>query len=179
MSEPLPKTLLADFFDGKATALQRQWLAEWLQNPENQTWFYLALDEWETKHPQFRADVDAAIGQFRAALQIPVPEPVVLLPARRPLLRSPWLWAASVALLLLAGGFFGRDVLFYEIHRTAYGEMRSFQLSDGSTVALNANSTLWVPRWGFGENSREVRLDGEAEFSVRHLPNHQRFVVKT
>lgn len=179
MSEPLPKSVLFDFFDGKATTLQRQWMAEWLQTPENQTQFYLTLDEWETEHPQYRADVDAALGQFRAAVQTPVSEPGILLPARRPLLRSPWLWAASVALLLLAGGLLSRDAIFYETHRTAYGETRSFRLPDGSTVALNANSTLRVPRWGFGSTSREVRLDGEAEFSVRHLPNHQRFVVKT
>jgi len=182
MSEPLPKSLLFDFFDGKCTAIQRRWITEWLQNPENQSAFYLALDEWEGEHPQYPADVDAALIQFRAMLQTPkpvFPESLEVLASRRNVFRASWLWAASVALLLLAGGFLGRDALIYETHRTAYGETRSFQLADGSTVALNAHSALRVPRWGFGDETREVRLDGEAEFSVRHLPNHQRFVVKT
>lgn len=181
MSEPLPPNLLADFFDGKSTALQRQWLAEWLQNPENQATFYLALDEWERQHPQYPVDADAALSRFRESLQTPEPvdaETVLTVYPRRGF-RASWRWAAAVALLLLAGGWFGREAIFYETHRTAFGETRAVALPDGSTATLNANSALRVPRWGFGQRTREVRLDGEAEFRVRHLPDHRRFVVKT
>ncbi|MVM38926.1 DUF4974 domain-containing protein [Spirosoma sp. HMF3257] len=76
-------------------------------------------------------------------------------------------------------GYLNRDLIRYETYRTAYGETKSFRLGDGTNVALNANSTLWVPRWGFGQRGREVKLDGEAEFNVSHLPNHQRFIVST
>lgn len=178
MPEPLPRSLLDDFFNGKSTALQRQWLAEWLRHPENQAAFYLALDEWERRHPQYPADVDAALARFRAARQTPEPaaKPVETVPRRG--FRAAWRWAAAVA-LLLAAGWLGRGVLFYETHRTAYGQTRAFRLPDGSTATLNANSALRVPRWGFGNRTREVRLDGEAEFRVRHLPDHRRFVVRT
>jgi len=180
MSGPLPRDLLDDFFSGTSTALQRQWLAEWLRHPENQTAFYLALDEWERQHPQYPADVDAALGRFREALQTPEPEAdeTVSTVFRRSVFRRAW-FRAAVALLLLAGGWLSWEGLFYETHRTAYGQTRTFALSDGSTVALNANSALRVPRWGFGNRTREVRLDGEAEFRVRHLPDHRRFVVRT
>lgn len=181
MPEPLPQSLLDDFFDGKSTALQRQWLAGWVRHPENQAAFYLALDDWERRHPQYPADVDAALSRFRTALQTPEPvaDETVSTVYRSRGFRTAWLWAASVALLLLAGGWLGRDVIFYETHRTGYGQTRAFALPDGSTATLNANSALRVPRWGFGSRTREVRLDGEAEFSVRHLPDHRRFVVKT
>src|SRR5207237_1398505 len=43
---------------------------------------------------------------------------------------------------------------------------------------LNANSSLTVPRFGFGDYTRNVLLKGEANFSVAHLPGNQKFVVK-
>ncbi len=65
------------------------------------------------------------------------------------------------------------------ILQTEYGQTSSFVLRDGSRVTLNANSTLWVPRLGFDTGTREVQLEGEAEFSVRHTLDNRRFVVKT
>ncbi len=62
-------------------------------------------------------------------------------------------------------------------HTTRYGEISTVALPDGSTVTLNANSSLryaepWDPR-----QPREVWLDGEAYFSVIHTENDQRFHV--
>jgi ferric-dicitrate binding protein FerR (iron transport regulator) len=36
-----------------------------------------------------------------------------------------------------------------------------------------------VPRFGFGNTTREVSLYGEAIFSIAHTPHHQQFVVHT
>lgn len=44
MHEPLPKHLLFDYFDGKATALQKQWIHQWLRDATNQPTFYGYLD---------------------------------------------------------------------------------------------------------------------------------------
>jgi ferric-dicitrate binding protein FerR (iron transport regulator) len=64
-------------------------------------------------------------------------------------------------------------------YATAYGETRKIELPDGSVVMLNSNSTLSFDK-DFSEGAiREVRLDGEAFFSVIHTVNHQRFIVHT
>jgi transmembrane sensor len=80
--------------------------------------------------------------------------------------------AAAVALLLLAGSVY----LFTQRNNqevrytTGYGNTRKIELPDGSVVTLNANSTLsFFPRWD-EEHAREVRLQGEAFFSVVKKP---------
>lgn len=184
MPESPPKQLLFDFFAGKSTAPQKQWIADWLKESDNRALYYQYLNEWESQHPQYRADVQPALDRFRAAVQqietAPAPTPFVAVSKGDSWnSRSIWFWAASILLALSIGGYLSRDLIRYETYHTAYGETKSFQLSDGTSVALNANSALRVPRWGFGQRGREVKLDGEAEFKVTHLANHQRFVVRT
>lgn len=105
-------------------------------------------------------------------------------------------WAAAVAGIAVVGG----SALYWQLtpvgtegtppfasirtaplvaHVTQYGQTREVQLPDGSTVTLNANSTLrYAAAWA-ANAPREVWLDGEAYFSVKHLPTHQRFRVHT
>jgi len=80
--------------------------------------------------------------------------------------------AAAVSLLLLAGSVYlfmqryNREVRY----TTGYGNTRKIELPDGSLVTLNANSTLsFFPHWD-GTHPREVRLQGEAFFSVLKKP---------
>lgn len=69
---------------------------------------------------------------------------------------------------------------------TAYGEKKTVTLPDGSTVTLNANSSIKYPlMWRFN-HKRDVQLKGQAYFKVVHLnkdPRHitaaERFRVKT
>lgn len=104
--------------------------------------------------------------------------PVV--PLGRAWWQRPASWvAASVALVLLAvGGYFYQKNAPVET-RTAFGETRVVTLPDGSTVTLNANSSLrYAP--DFSETkTREVTLTGEGFFRVRHTPDHRRFRVRT
>lgn len=92
-------------------------------------------------------------------------------------------WAAVAALLLVSG------ILFYlsRVDRTVsyhtdFGQHKSITLADGTSVIMNANSTLEVlPNWwGWGE-SREVRLTGEAFFKVAKKKGFgdKRFIVHT
>jgi len=104
--------------------------------------------------------------------------PVV--PLGRTWWQRPATWAAAcVALLLLAlGGYLFQKTEPVEI-RTAFGQTRVVALPDGSTVTLNANSSLCYDP-DFSENEiREVHLTGEGFFSVKHTPTHQRFRVST
>lgn len=177
MKPEVSKQTITKSFEGRVTPLQQTLIAEWLQQPSNVDLYFQWLEAWERANPQFLPDADRA---YERSLQQNQPQtsPLVITTPRRN--RGRWLMVASVALLLLAGStWLMRDALRYEQHQTAYGEVRTLALPDGSRVILNANTRLRLPRWHFGTGTREVWLTGEAEFSVCHLPGHQPFVVHT
>jgi transmembrane sensor len=61
---------------------------------------------------------------------------------------------------------------------TKYGQTLKVVLPDSSTVFLNGNSKLsYVNNWD-DTSDREVNVDGEAYFSVKHTKNHQKFFVR-
>lgn len=64
-------------------------------------------------------------------------------------------------------------------YHTAFGQMQTIQLPDGSQVTLNANSSLSFSRFWQAQNGREVWLDGEAFFQVKHLKDQSKFKVHT
>lgn len=178
MKQHVYKQVVHALFEGRATPLQKVMIEEWLAEPNHQELYFLWLEEWESQNPQLIVDVDEAY--FRLPTQTDFEEEKQI--QLRPLASRPsyfWWLVASVFLVLGTSMYLLRDQLRYQHYATTFGELRKIQLSDGSRVTLNANSTLKVPRFGFGENSREVFLTGEAEFSVKHLPNHQRFIVRT
>jgi transmembrane sensor len=184
MEPLLIKRILFDFFDGKATAIQRKYLEEWLTYEANHEDYYQYLDEWESQRPQFAVDADKALAAYQLVLadEQPAATQSRMLPVSSSGLFRKWLgWsiAASVALACLLGAYVFRSQLLYETHRTAFGQTSVHQLADGTEVTLNANSSLRVPRFGFGSDTREVYLEGEGEFKVTHKPNNQRFIVRT
>ncbi|MDR6197478.1 FecR domain-containing protein [Siphonobacter sp. SORGH_AS_0500] len=101
--------------------------------------------------------------------------------------RKPWLAAASVLLILgLVGGllYFNRSnpsvppaKVEWVHHSNPNGKKTRLTLSDGSTVILNAASTIHYPKT-FHSNVREIRLEGEAFFSVAH-DSTKPFIVQT
>ncbi|HVU57750.1 MAG TPA: FecR domain-containing protein [Puia sp.] len=87
-------------------------------------------------------------------------------------------WIAAASILLLAAA----TVTLYttrkrpEFH-TAYGEVRSNSLPDGTEVVVNADSRIrYSTGWTDGRD-REVWLTGEAFFHVRKTPFKSRFIV--
>jgi ferric-dicitrate binding protein FerR (iron transport regulator) len=58
---------------------------------------------------------------------------------------------------------------------TNYGETKTIVLPDGSTVVLNANSTLRYRK----DNPREVWIHGEGFFKIKHTKNDDKFLVRT
>jgi ferric-dicitrate binding protein FerR (iron transport regulator) len=104
-------------------------------------------------------------------------------PGRRSVRRS-WTRISAIAaslLLLLAAGFllWPSDAVQYA---TGDGEMMEVNLPDGTTVTLNANSTLSLPQGGLGGEARVVDLVGEAYFAVAKQTGAtfpQPFLVRT
>lgn len=182
MEQSINKPMLFRYLANRATPLERQAVEEWLKKGGDTETFHQWLLEWEMQSPQYLADSETAYLTLLERIdsqQQGTPQTEKAPPERR---RSAWLnWriAAAVTGALTLGTWLLRETLLYKTYDTEYGQTSSFVLADGSRVTLNANSSLKVPRFGFDSKVREVNLKGEAEFSVRHTPTHQRFVVRT
>ena len=185
MKTTLSKYLLFEYLSGRANPLERQLVEAWIINKENAETYYEWLMEYELKSPQFIPDHDAAIAQLLQRVESDhVQEDARI--NENALTKSwftwrnnrLWLIAASI-ILLVTSGWLLREPILFKTYQTGYGQTTDIYLEDGSKVALNANSSLRIPRFGFQGKVREVRLEGEAEFSVSHTIDHKRFVVKT
>ncbi len=183
MELAIAKNITISNLEGSATPMQQKMLEEWLSEPVHVELYFQWLEEWETGNPQFLPDTDLAHRTFIAKITARASNHQTgsraTLANERPPSRF-WLkFAASLLLLLGLAGWFWRTEIRYRTYETAFGEIKNITLPDQSTVILNANSSLQVPRFGFGQRSREVYLHGEAEFSVKHTIDHQNFLVKT
>jgi len=191
METVINKTVLYAYFSGTVTPVQKKLIETWLAETENRAQYYQWLHEWELAHLQTAPDWQPAFSRIETRLNTPFR---VIQPDEEPT-RTNWFWRRDYAwivaasLTLLLGGWLFVDVIRYETVQTGFGETRALTLPDGSTVTLNANSSVRFNRFGFGtqlpnylsaiQPSRRVYLTGEADFRVRHLPNHQHFVVLT
>ncbi len=191
MRTEINKELIFDHFARKTSPIQRKEIEKWLTAREHEELYYHWLEEWESTHLQYVAETEEAAGRFvdflrthQLTIEAAGDESLAGKtenPGGRSLRKHyrVTVYAASVVLIALLSAWLFRDRVLFETYRTAYGEVATYQLSDGSTVKLNTNSVLRVPRWGFGKASRDVYLEGDASFIVTHTPDNKRFVVKT
>lgn len=181
MLPQITESLFQRYLAGHAMPPEIEAVTAWLTSPANQPqaqdWMRRNWDELASV-PQSVAeepDYDALLNTLHLKLGFGEPTPVVARQWRR--------WAAAAAVVgTLAGG----GALLYSQHMatpqevaTAYGEVTAVKLPDGSKVTLNGHSTLRYATGWAASKPREVWLDGEGYFSVKHQPNNQRFVVHT
>ena len=193
MNSFVGKNILFEHFAGRTTPLQKKLVSDWLQTADNQEIYYKYLEEYENSFPQIIADNQIAkINFFEKISQIQIlesqdelTEELEVYVEAEPILiwQKSWVRWAVAAMLFLSFGmtlFTQKDNILYKNYQTAYGETQTINLPDGSRVTLNANSMLRLKRFGFESAPvREVFLEGEAEFSVKHKFDNQRFIVKT
>jgi ferric-dicitrate binding protein FerR (iron transport regulator) len=184
MDLEIAKNIVFSTLEGKATTMQQKMVEEWLADPQNMELYFKWLEEWEKNNPQFLPDTEQAYQTFLAKTSLEKESKSFTLTKnnapKKFTNRRLWLGiAASVALLFASVGIFFKDQIIYKEYKTAFAEVQNITLPDKSTVVLNANSSLKVPRFGFGTETREVFLQGEAEFSVTHTIDNKRFIVRT
>ena len=180
MKKNLSKEQLFDHFTGKSSLLLKQEIEAWLQNPAHQELYYQWLEEWERLNAHWTVDSDAEFARLQLNInQQNTNSEAVESIVFTPLWQKRWLSVAASVLLIVVGGYLFRDSILYRTYNTAFGTMQNIELEDGTKVNLNANSMLRVPRFGFGTDTRQVLLEGEAYFSVTHTPSNQKFVVRT
>jgi transmembrane sensor len=185
MKPTVTKSLLFEHFSGNTMPLQRRLIEEWLRTDENREQYYKWLVEWEHQSPQYLPDLDTKLADYIHFME---QHPTQSAPdaAHQPntknfVYRSLWKkWLVAATLLILLGllGWSSRHFIIYRTYQTSYNETKSLELTDGTRVVLNANSSLQVPRFGFGTKTREVLLAGEANFSVTHTIDNKKFIVK-
>jgi len=185
MDLEVAKNIIFSSLEGKATPMQKKMIEDWLACPESIEQYFKWLEEWERINPQFLPNAEQAYQRLLSNInKNTIEDRLNAQPHQTPIKKSHrlpiWLGIAACFILLIAtGSLFFKDQIFYITYQTRYGEVKSLTLSDKSTVVLNANSILKVPRWGFGKYTREIFLQGEAEFSVTHSIDNQKFIVNT
>jgi len=157
------------------------WLAE---NPSHRSTFVAAKEminnlSFQLSNEEVQAEFDFFQKQISQNNSSAEPTSRSLQPAPRNNFRF---WISRVAavflLAILAIGIWQWQSPELSEIATEFGKTNSFQLSDGSEVVLNANSKIkFSEKWNSTE-TREVWLDGEAFFEVKHAEN-QPFVVHT
>jgi len=86
--------------------------------------------------------------------------------------------AVFVCILIVSFYYNGHQADFVE-YKAAYGEIKEVTLEDGSTVTLNANSSITLSDSWMTKQGREVFLKGEAFFNVVKTSDLKSFHVKT
>lgn len=191
-AQPGPtKAVVFAYFARQATPLERQAIETWLTTEEGTRLYYKYLDEWERQHPQFYPDTEGARQRFNQFMRSPIQAESVdsvrsdgEITPKSTIRSTPWLWsrwglglAASVALFM--GLWLTGEYWYYTTQTNGYRQIRSVSLPDGSGVLLGANSSIRYARFGFTGGTRQVWLDGEAEFDIVHQPDSRRFTVET
>ncbi|WP_185731251.1 FecR family protein [Larkinella rosea] len=95
---------------------------------------------------------------------------------------SRWYRIAAVLAVVFLAGWRGWQTYSERMIaiKTAFGQIRQFNLPDGSQITLNGNSTLSYPANWSNQEQRQVWLEGEAYFKVtKHRFQQQpvKFVV--
>ena len=168
--------LVHRYFSDACTLEEKDELARWIQQSgDNDALRNVLQQAWE-KYEPVALMPDEVSGRILSSLFGPQQEthtaPVVPLQAGRPR-RNTWWAAAAIILVVLAGAYFWRTSVKPSAIATAplksaaeaTSYIRNITLPDGSTVVLQAGSTLDYPS-NFGKGARTLSLQGEAYFDV-------------
>lgn len=184
MSDHYDWDRLARYVSGESGATERADIERWATASDaNRAMLESLKRRWHAASDGASWNVDAAWSKLAPKLRDVKQEPgVVDIASRRPV-RPSWLQptryglvaAAAVLLITVAVRMNSGSTAVPDATtaiastemRTAVGEQRTIDLSDGSQIVLGAASTLRLAE-GFGTATREVFLEGQAFLRVRH-----------
>ncbi len=158
---------LAREVSGNASEEDKTWTPP-VQEPELTEARTQAQRVWDrTALPAPEYEPDVARGWERFQIRVQTRETPLFPAKKKESYHFRWAVAATIALLLVAGAYliFNPVSTTWTEIRTAANQTKTIRLADGSTVALNQNSTFSYPT-NFQKENRTVRLTGEAFFNV-------------
>lgn len=174
MSQDLPfdESLLCKYSEGLCTpdeqSMVESYLESLVENPEIE----LDLAEWQAEEP---ARLTSLLKVLHKKGEKDPPEKV-----RRRRSQKRILLVGAVAASLAMGGLLlflwqqkVSPTTVYQVLSTSTGQHKSIILTDSSRIVLNENSTLRYPESFENLPQRELWLQGEGYFEVRHDPTHQ------
>lgn len=178
----MDKDLIRKFFNDQCDAAEKSEVIKWMGSPENKLLLSQWLDEhWQELNVSTRPDIKLDHIWQKIALEKQLPETGAVLPEKKTTIR--WWYAMAAALLLFTVGGLGIQFLNSDqkpletVYKTEYGQVMKIRLPDQSEVTLNGNSSIRIKETWSDQQPREVWLDGEGFFSVKHTVNHQKFIV--
>lgn len=174
---------LARYVSGESGAAERAEIERWATTADaNRALLESVKRRWNAAGEGTTWNVDAAWARLSPQLKQVAVEPAVIDIASRRAGAPRWFRAtrlvplAAAAALLIAVALrdsserapvTGATSVASAEMRTAIGEQRTFDLSDGSQVVLGTASMLRLAD-GFGTSTREVFLEGQAFLRVKH-----------
>ena len=182
-----------EFRAGDVTGEARLHFIDWLRRSPEHIQAYLEIsDVWgdlPTSDPDGRIDIRSLIARARSEGDVIELSPSGIRPPHAPLAArsyfKPRTWpptqrraafaTAALALFAVVTVWFWGVGVFADAYSTGIGEQRTIALADGSTVELNARSTVRVH---LTDRQRDVTLlEGQALFRVAKDPQRP-FVVR-
>jgi ferric-dicitrate binding protein FerR (iron transport regulator) len=158
-------SLLAKYFNGEATAEERETVQQWMAaSEENQAGFNLLQQLWNKSGEPQEIAFDTGKAWQAVNTRIQRPAKTIGMFGRRGVIA-----AAAAAVIILLGLWWLIGANFSTVTFYADTAVKEVRLRDGSQVYLRKGATLKYPK-RFEENSREVSLTGEAFFEVTHDP---------
>lgn len=166
MTEEYVEELISKFARGSATKKEIETLMEWYQSASIDEVEWAATDPREKNHLY-----DRMLDRLK----------MDILPKKNRIMHLPWVRVAAIAILFVGVAtvityFLNRFPGSYITVANPPGKIQLVRLPDSSRVWLNASSTIKY-RKSFRQN-RELELEGEAYFEVKHDDRHP-FIVKT
>ena len=173
--------LITKYFEGEITAAERKLLFSMIQTDEklrkdfSSVQNLYALSSWlPNENDEFEAVDKLAAFKHTHCRKKRYPIHILKHAAG---------YAAAICITILSTWMVMNDrepaeeMVTYEEFTTPSGQRAMVKLHDGTTVWLNARSTLRYPNH-FAREERKVELDGEAFFDVEHN-EHKPYVVST
>ena len=196
MSETEFVNLIHRYLTGDCTPAQIARIERWIRaNPENRKTFEAIKKIWEVDpekelHTNLRSAWQRLEREMDEQEYVHSKQHTIKLPGYKKSSARKQVWFRAAAFLLVgvmvslftawfagAGLFVNQqDVAMQEI-RTDRAHQTRVMFSDGTEVQLNASSMIRFPRQ-FSADAREVYLEGEAWFDVKHNPDLE-FIVNT
>lgn len=170
--EPIDKDLLAKYARGECNDQEEALVHQWLDCNDADKYPDVYTDKKYIR--KMRSGWNQLAGRFEE-LRATEPNKRILLKNRI------WAIAATIAILTGVSVFlyqYFSSAWDYKIkYQTTYGEIKQISLEDGTTVTLNACSSLEVAK-NYNNKNREVYLQGQAYFQVKHQARAP-FIVHT
>lgn len=179
LEELLKNPLFRKWVEGEATTEQKKFWDHWIKaTPQNRELARKAQKELAgfSIEPATTGNVEEAWKQLDSRLyEVPVMEKIV---TRPPVRRSGLTWIYRIAAVIVLGLIASLSVYYYQEEpvkqeqfirnevSTEYGERKTIHLSDGSSIILNAHSTLLYTTNSLARKDIEIYLEGEAYFTV-------------